>query len=137
MADLNWETFIDWEAEAVNAAIAEGDGVPTRTTAEVHARWQQVRRKTEYATAVETVEESFEIVNKYEENLYGLPDSEPASREEALQGLRKREGTLEALNEIYGILYTNLQRLQQEQAEKDDHGGFLASHGRDGIQMFI
>lgn len=108
MADLNWEAYLEWEVEARNAARMVGCAPSAVIEANIRAEWHLKSRKEQYAAAVEAIQESFEITKKYQTNLHPFPDLDRTSRDEALQALRTREGTLEALNEMCGELFTNL-----------------------------
>lgn len=124
MADLDFETFLEWEVEARKAA---GNDAPPVTTARARAEWLAKRRKKEYIEALELLQASMTDVDECFEHIYDLPEATPAAVGTALAGLRVREGTLEAMIETCRAVYENLQKLQQEQAETDDNGTLIAN----------
>ena len=124
MTDLDFDTFLQWEVEARRAA---GSAVPSVTIAAARGEWLSKRRKDQYIAALELLQASIENSEDCNENIYDLPASVPSDLQTALAGLRRREGTLEAMTESCRAVYENLQRLQQEQTERDDSGEVIAN----------
>ena len=124
MGDLDFDTFLQWEVEARRAADGE---VPDVTTSGARGEWLSKRRKQEYIEALEMLQGSIDDAGECNAKIYDLPKSVPSESQTALKHLRRREGTLQAMIEALRGVYENLQRLQQEQMERDINGNIIAN----------
>ena len=118
MADLDFQTFYDWEL-AIRRHYAEA---PKFTEKDAHLEWSRISRKREYADIIEALEDSMAAITTFENRLDNFAQNAKHARLTPREGHKKREGLIQATLQCYATLRDHLRHytLLLIQTNKDD-----------------